>query len=203
MNFVRTVLLSNPAANGIICSDTNTAQRGWSGNGNAGDSVAALAQFKDTSGNLFTGGLLGAVTGTYGYLAQQASLNKFDPGNTPNSDSFKGDTYFKVGSGTTAATRGDYALESELTNGSVQINLSSTHLMENGCGVLRFFVSVKNIGTESVTVSEIGMFKYLVASNYSTSARADTHFLFGRHVLPTAVTIAPQNTRIFVTDIKI
>ena len=203
-NFIRTILLSNPAQNGIICSDNNTAHRGWSGTGYWGDSVVLLSPFTNTSGNLFDGGLCGSVTGSNGYYGQQVSLNKFDTANVViSTDIYKGETYFKIGSGTTPATENDYNLESQISDQNAQINLSSIHYMENGCGLLRFFVSVKNIGSEDFAVSEIGMFKFLSTSNYSTSSKIDTHALFGRSVLPSPYYIEPQGIRMFIIDIKI
>lgn len=204
-NFIRTVLLSNPTANGIICADANTARRGWSGSGYAGESVAALSHFTNTSGSNITGGLLGSSSGSNGYYyGQQASLNKFDTDNFLGvTDVYKGITYFRVGTGTTAADESDFKLENELSSDYVQIRLSSVHLSENGCGVLRFFVSVKNVNANAVTISEIGMFKYLALSNYANSTRIDCPTLFGRHVLPMPVTIPSQESRIFTVEIKI
>ncbi len=203
--FVRSILLSNSAANGVVCSDSYTARRGWYGAGNVNESVAALAQLTDTSNNNYTCGIYGSVQGTNGHFGQQASLNKFDPENTygTSDTALRGLTFFKVGTGNTAATANDCDLENEIPAENVKINLSSVHLMENGSGVLRFIVSVKNIGTEPMSVSEIGMFKYLTISNYETSTRTEASFLFGRNILPSAVTIAPQGIRMFVVDIKI
>lgn len=201
--FASSVLFSNTAGNGIICADDNITGKGWYGTGGINDSVTAISQLTDTSNNRITCSFYGAATNTYGYLGCQASLNRFKTENTYGTNDVTGVTFFKVGSGTTAATANDCNLEDEISAENVKINLSSVHLTENGCSVLRFFVTVKNIGTEPISVSEIGMFRYLSIVNHSNNARADSAFLFGRSILPAPVAIDEQDLRMFVVDIKI
>ena len=201
--FASTVLFSNTADNGIVCADNGVTGKGWYGTGAKNNSVAAITQMTDTSDNRITCGFYGSVAGSYGHLGCQASLNRFYVDNTYATNDVTGVTFFKVGSGTTAATENDYNLEDEISAESAKINLSSVHLMEDGCCVLRFFVTVKNIGTEPISVAEIGMFRYLSIIDYSTSTRADSPFLFGRSILPAPVTVEVQDVRVFVVDIKI
>ena len=202
-NFVSCVLFGNPAANGTICTNHAMAHKGWCGIGFAGDSVTTFSHFTDTSNNRISGGICGVGASTNGYYGQQASLNKFDPDNNlGTSEDYKGNTYFKIGSGTTLPTEDDCNIENEISSSNIAIHLSSMKFKENDLSVLRFFVSATNTGTSPLTVTEIGMFKRLTLTDYSNTTRALYDILFGRYVLPAALTLNPNELCMFTVDIK-
>ena len=108
------------------------------------------------------------------------------------------DALILVGSGTTPVTLDDYVLESLITTVSKDsasgniiytIDNDSKSLTEKTI----IEISVKNTGTESIVVSEIG----LAQTVYITSASNYTTVLLYREVLDNPVTIAPEEFSTF------
>ncbi len=202
--FLSSILLSNTVANGVICSDGTAARRGWYGSGSAGDSVVAFEKITDTNNNKINCGICGAMGGSNGYYGQQASLNKFDPDNNlVQATEYKGDTFFRVGTGTTPAAESDYNLENEISADNLRIRLSSVHFAESGKGVLRYYLTFTNQSQNELTISEIGMFKWLNLFNYSTNLKSEYSVLFGRQVLTSPIVLLPGEMKMFALEIKI
>lgn len=98
------------------------------------------------------------------------------------------------GSGTTAATEDDYALEDKITRG-LSFNLSRVNDMDaNGNPFIRFDIMVTNTSSANITISELGYVQYVQCATTlrgTNDNRVAT--LFDRTVLTNPVTIEPNS----------
>ena len=104
-----------------------------------------------------------------------------------------------VGSGTTAPTENDNALETMITSGLTGvISQAQSFNEEIQKSSLEIDIALTNTGSAAVTVGEIGLAQYLNASSTkgdTTSGVSSAIFLIDRTTLETPVTIEPSGTK--------
>ena len=89
------------------------------------------------------------------------------------------------GDGTASPTEDDYNLSGNIITTITATATQSRTSVEDG-GIMSAVYTITNTGSESITISEIGMFSY-----WYTSSTAYSTFLCERSLLDTPVTIEP------------
>jgi len=162
--------------------------------GNSGMVSTSLLEYKDYAGNIR-------------YCAAKAGVSYFPY--TINlsirlQDSSSAGISF--GTGSTAATVNDYKLESQITsNLSFTTTVSSIQELDvDGDPSIRFIINLKNTGSSSVTINEIGYFQSIPGntSRSSTSSTYGTTSLIDRTVLQTPITIQSNETKVIEYKLK-
>lgn len=93
-----------------------------------------------------------------------------------------------VGSGTTPVTAADVALDQDVSSSISQLSTTSISTAVSSQNNVYLLVSGYNMTNASIIINEIGMYKWLYASNGYVD---DREILFVRIVLDNAVTVAP------------
>lgn len=172
---VHTLLFGNANVVGYLESSSNAF--------NGAYSMYTIGNFKDTSGTTRT-----QVAGDGGNYTNAYAMSLFAFSNTGGYGS-----YFAVGSGTTAATIDDYAIEQSIANATV-----NTRGQNSADGSVTFHVNVT--ATDDVSVSEICLLKRLTTR---VTAGTDYNVLIGRAVLDTPVALANGESRTFDVTISL
>lgn len=96
-----------------------------------------------------------------------------------------------IGSGTTAATEDDYAMENVITSCTATITDTTVYDSENYRYIERLEITISNPTAADVTVSELGLFVSVqTASSRGTSTSANPKLFMVEHtVLATPVTV--------------
>ena len=142
--------------------------------------------------NRFIGGYLG---GSFpGYANSTVTLSANSAG-------------ISIGTGTTPATEDDYQLEATITSG-INITLTGTSYGADSprSPYIKFDITVTNIGSETITVGEIGYKQTAKATRIVGgtlgAASSESVLLIDRTVLDTPVTIAPGDAGIVTYKIR-
>lgn len=100
----------------------------------------------------------------------------------------------QVGTGSTAATEGDYKLEAQITSGmSASSPTQTCGVDSSGNPYLEYLFTLTNNTSSDIVVQEIGYVQQLrIADTQGGSASNSRYFLFDRTVLDTPVTV-PAN----------
>ena len=172
---VHTLLFGNSNVVGYLESSSNAFAGAYS--------MYTIGNFKDTSGTTRT-----QVAGEVGNYAYAYALSLFAFNNSSQYGS-----YFAVGSGTTAATVDDYAIEQSIANATV-----NARGQNSADGSVTFHVNVT--ATDDISVSEICLLKKLTTR---TTAGSEFAVLIGRAVLDTPVALASGESKTFDVTISL
>lgn len=149
---------------------------------------------KNWNGNA-TGLSVKAMNGTtYNNLQWQNPFNVFFNTNSP-SQSYNYNSYFFVGNGSTAPTYNDYTMESLILNSDISQltnKIDTVNIETNLVGVTK---TITNISASPITVSETGIACQISGQN--------TAVLVTRSLLPTPITLQPNDIYTFTEYIKI
>lgn len=97
-----------------------------------------------------------------------------------------------IGSGTTAPTVNDYKMENAITTNLNASGVSKSFVADTSCSSITVTQPITNIGTTSITVSEVGLF-----CAYNTAGAC---LLLSRDII-SPVTIAPNESKTFIVTI--
>lgn len=101
-----------------------------------------------------------------------------------------------LGNGTTAATENDYWLEHQITSG-LRTTQSQKVWVDNDVPKAEYTITVTNMDTVAVTISEIGFVQLLrTTTAYGGTSVSNSAVLFDRTVLSTPVTIPADGVAI-------
>lgn len=105
---------------------------------------------------------------------------------------------FRVGSGTTAPTENDYALESVITSGITGSGSTSViHRNSDGNIEIVFALSIKNSSSSDVTIGEVGYYGVQICGTQEGSSSNNQYMvMYHRAVLNSPVTIHPGDTAV-------
>ena len=138
-----------------------------------------------------------AATGTDG--ATYYLTNSF---NYPNSVVFAWTTNpantagIALGTGTTAVTEEDYAMESLITSG-ISVTVTQETDVINGVPRSAFVIAIYNTGSATVTISEVGFIQTLYCTTeQGATNRTSKRFMIDHTVLPRPISIPADKTGI-------
>ena len=133
-----------------------------------------------------------ATNGTTYYVSPNFGTSGFPGSLTQTLSRATGTAGIQLGSGTTAATVDDYALESIITASTVSCTVTQTPSLDSdGNPYLLLVLTITNTGSSAVTIGEVGY----AQSIYAATALAGTSCsgrvcLIDRTVLASPITIA-------------
>lgn len=114
-----------------------------------------------------------------------------------NNNTKQANTSFGVGTGSTPAAVTDYNLEAEITSG-VSISIVGNKGYEDDKTYNDFILAIKNTGSEELNIREIGMFK-----GFNSGNNQYTQYLYGRVVLPEALSIPVNSAKTLLVKIEL
>lgn len=144
---------------------------------------------------LATGLTVKAMNGTtYNNLQWKTTFNDSRNANSTSSNNdFR--FYFFVGSGTTAPTYNDYNMESLISDSDISQTTNPINTANIGTNLVGATKTITNISANPITVSETGIACQVYGQN--------TAVLVTRSLLPTPITLQPNDIYTFTEYIKI